>query len=564
MVQDVSCGSYPFSLSNVVPGVVDAAKDARAAEILFLMMDAQCNASDGAKAVAQSVFNRPLQRSSMVQDVDDGWSKMAQELLDRRRKMLEEAPERLHEVKALVGRSLRAQRGKRNFDTWKEASRSEVPSTTCMRQLLNEVGADSTGSTDSVRRRFKRTFSRDSVSLSDRQWRILTVPKVYRGRKANIETWRNSKAPSLTWMRTLLQQEEENSVGCDQDIRKRFKYTFGKNDVVFSNGTWSVQSKFFPREDHAAQSVEEYCPNSVTFSGIVPPPSELVPPPSELVLSTVRVTKSVDRAVDLVYQHLYSSVNRNLDHNGASTYAEITRGGVSQIIDAISKCFVPHLTQKEASAFRAIDLGGGYLTCLSHIAQVIPGEYVGIEYCPRRSAQFAYSYGALLDHHAEALCNTKIAFSNTNILDLHSYDCDLVYTFDEAFPYVVWKKIVKTFVASRRCKFLIMFKVAKAYHGYKALLNELLQAGLRPVHKLQLNKKGGETSTAMFFIKDRPSNNGGERVLRSQHCLREESNWFWGKCKEFWGCTEMAKKAVAELIANTGQQISNEKNDRKR
>jgi len=48
MVQDVSCGSYPFSLSNVVPGVVDAAKDARAAEILFLMTyDCEAPVFDG-------------------------------------------------------------------------------------------------------------------------------------------------------------------------------------------------------------------------------------------------------------------------------------------------------------------------------------------------------------------------------------------------------------------------------------------------------------------------------------------------------------------------------------
>lgn len=58
MVQALLGRSNLFSLSsNVVPGVVDAAKDACATQILIHMMDAQCNALDAAKAVAQSLFN---------------------------------------------------------------------------------------------------------------------------------------------------------------------------------------------------------------------------------------------------------------------------------------------------------------------------------------------------------------------------------------------------------------------------------------------------------------------------------------------------------------------------
>jgi hypothetical protein len=130
---------------------------------------------------------------------------------------------------------------------------------------------------------------------------------------------------------------------------------------------------------------------------------------------------------------------------------------------------MPLLTQREASPFRAIDLGGGFLTCLTHIAQVIPGKYLGIEYCVRRSLQFANSYTNLLAKHANQLCNTKIAYLNMDILGLHSYDCDLVYTFDEAFPPNVWEKIIKTFAASHRCKFLIMFKVGKSAEGYASV-----------------------------------------------------------------------------------------------
>ncbi len=277
-----------------------------------------------------------------------------------------------------------------------------------------------------------------------------------------------------------------------------------------------------------------------------------------------RESSPSEQAIHLVHKVLYSSVNSHLEQTGASTHAEITQEGVTRIIEKISTCFMPLLTKSEASAFRAIDLGAGYLTCLSHIAQVIPGEYAGIEYCPRRSSQFAHSYGVLLAKHAEELCNTKIAYAHMDILDLHSYDCDLVYAFDEAFPYDVWKKIVETFVASTRCKFLIMFKAAKASPGYKALQAELWQAGLRAVDKLYLQKKGGESSNAMFFVKDKLWNQGVDRVLRSQRRLTDPSHSFWKKCNEFWGSIEMAKTAVAELKAHTDQQILTEKKERKR
>jgi hypothetical protein len=272
----------------------------------------------------------------------------------------------------------------------------------------------------------------------------------------------------------------------------------------------------------------------------------------------------IKKAIHRVYELLYSSVNSQLSHNGASAYAEITEDGVTRMINKISTGFMSRLTKSEASAFRAIDLGAGYLTCLAHIAQAIPGEYVGIEYCPRRSSQFAHSYGALLAQHSEELCNTKIAYAHMNILDLHSYECDLVYTFDEAFPYDVWKKIVETFVKSHRCKFLIMFKVAKASRGYKALQAELLQAGVSCIDKLCLKKKGGESSNAMFFVKSKPWNQGVDRTLRSQHCPTDPCKRFWEKCKEFWGSIEMAKTAVAELMAETDQLISTEKKQRKR
>jgi hypothetical protein len=145
-----------------------------------------------------------------------------------------------------------------------------------------------------------------------------------------------------------------------------------------------------------------------------------------------------------------------------------------------------------------------------------------------------------------------------NILELHSYDCDLVYTFDEAFPPKVWEKIVETFVASPWCKFLIMFKAAKA---------------LMEVSRLPLMKKGSkDSSNAMFLIKSsfikkqQPWNQNVHRPIRDQ-CDQyhlDASHMFWENCKAFWGNTALAKKAVANLKADTAKVIADTFNERER
>ena len=78
----------------------------------------------------------------------------------------------------------------------------------------------------------------------------------------------------------------------------------------------------------------------------------------------------------------------------------------------------------------------------------------------------------------------QIAYTHMNIFDLHSYNCDLVYTFDEAFLHELWKKIVQTFTTSPCCKFLNMFKAAKADKGYMDMQKKLQEAGLTEATRL--------------------------------------------------------------------------------
>jgi hypothetical protein len=479
-------------------------------------------------------------------EVDDDLVEMQREVIALRMKMLKEDPDRFRRSDTTRGRSGRTEMGKRNVETWTGASRSEVPSNKCMRQLLDHLGMNATGCPDVVRRRFKRTFTRDSVSYSGHQWHVCKAP-TYLGRQ-NPNTRTRSDAQSMTLTPLLLQQEESSSTAVEIDMQWGFEPSIVQHDCWFEPSVDRHDVCF--SNDGEASGMQKASDAKLGREG------------KGLAVPIVGLPNRVQHSIDLVYKYLYSQVNKQLDANGASTYAEITRQGVSQIIEAIETLFMPRLTKSEAAAFRAIDLGGGFLTCLAHIAQVIPGEYAGIEYDACRSFLFANSYGALLATHSEDIWNTKIAYAHLDVFDLHSYDCDLVYTFDEAFPPDVWAKIIRTFVASPRCKFMVMFKAAKAAKGYKDMQRELQEKGLTEVGRLYLKKKGGETSNAMFLTKARPSNQKIHRALRS-HRQSDPSKRFWEHCKEFWGDTEIAKKAVAELKANTEQIIIGELKQRR-
>ena len=427
-------------------------------------------------------------------------------------KMREEMVNRSHNTKCGITKT---ELGMRNFATWKGASRSEVPSFDCMRQLLHQLGMSSTGTLDVVRRRFKRNVRRDSVTFSNQQWQVRNV---------------------LTKCRI------NNRGTLEGGVQRNDEQLVAPNEFGSDPGSWDEQASVVKSSRHCGE-----CKTSI----------------------------------DLVYRYLFSKVNQQTAHIGSSTYAEITRDGVSKIIKVILE-LKHNLTQGKASTFRAIDLGGGYLTCLAHIAQIIPGEYAAIEYCVDRTWAFANSYGKLLADGAEALSNTRIAYAYMNIVDLDWYDCDLVYAFDEAFPQAVWGKIVRTFVASPRCKLLITFKPAKATPGYKSWQRYMKDLGLMEACRLKLSKKGREGSNAMFMIRSkdhkfRASDTDwakgkqfhGDMAFalqarhRSQQFKANPSNVFWYHSKKFWGDTTSAKKAVADLKVMAATIQSDAKKNRR-
>lgn len=504
-------------------------------------------------------------------------------------------------------------------ETWRNTPPSEYPSIEWIRKLLREVKKDSAGSCANVRKRFIRAFAKEDVVASNGKWQIKKASKALRGSKANGETWRNVSpinCPTTYAMRRLLNLYGKRCSGSDDVVRKRFKWLFARDNVVFFGDRWKIQNMWCPNEppeDHDPKEagVVNQDPNEVSLETLTPEFDEPVEVygdnPDDIAtdldsdnpMDSIKVASAssmnsprdvasfseneqavdghcdegpinaicepskTDRAIHLVYKRLYAP-NKDLDHNGASTYAEITRSGVSQIIEQIRNVFFPFLTKDEIDEFRAVDLGGGFLTCLAHIAQVIPGQYIGIEYDAGRAWLFAVSYQKLLKEHFGELCNTKIAYLHMDILEMDSYECDLVYTFDEAFPKALWLKIVKTFRASPRCKFLIMFKVAKSFPDCKAWNEELLMlGGVTLVGKLALSKKGGETSNAAFFVKNEILN----RDLNRSGGHNEVPETFpsvWEECHHFWSCKEIALQAVSQLRNNLSSHLEVEKGRRKR
>ena len=494
----------------------------------------------------------------------------------------------------------------RNVLSWggKSMNALATPCHTCMCVLLNQFKITSIGSPANVRLRFARTFRQDQVTFSNQQWHARkctglhektsecrsdcrlastsceecnqsfelanlegkqSVALVHRNNH-NFASWQKSvtdkvsvASPCDACMRQLLYQCGLPSMGSPANVKVTFRRSFGRDNVPFFNQQWHVRKCTGLHEMTSDCRLASETSLASTYCGECKP------------------------SIHLVYQHLFPRFKQETAANGSSSYAEITRGGVSKIIKVISDLFKQSGPQEEASRFRALDLGGGFMTCLAHIAQVIPGEYASVEYCNQRAWAFATGYGSLLDRYSASLCNTKMAYALMNIEQLDWYDCDVVYTFDEAFPQQLWGKIVRTFVASPRCKLLITFKPAKATIDYIRWQQYMKDLGLiEACPRLHLFKKGSENSNAMFMIRSENHNYNpsdtdwaeGEKFhgdlamahkasLRAQQCKPNPTNTFWEQSKNFWGDTMIARKAVADLEAQAATVASDAKRNRR-
>jgi hypothetical protein len=149
---------------------------------------------------------------------------------------------------------------------------------------------------------------------------------------------------------------------------------------------------------------------------------------------------------------------------GESTYGEITKGGVNKFIKQLKTLFLPHLKKpQKRKNFSILDVGGGLMTTVTHIAQEIEGYYCGIESCPNRSKLLCLSFQDLL--HKNVLNNSNIAYKWGIVMDISKFNFDLIYSFDETMKRDHWDHMLTVCENSPRCKFLITFKPLKDVAG---------------------------------------------------------------------------------------------------
>ena len=267
---------------------------------------------------------------------------------------------------------------------------------------------------------------------------------------------------------------------------------------------------------------------------------------------------AVEQAIDAVYHYLWNS-NGRVDHTGGGTYAELTFGNVERLIDMLQQHVLPNLTEEERKGFSMLDAGGGFMTCLAHIAQKIEGYYFGVEYDESRAWMFAFGWKRLLE--SKLLINANIAYLWQDLFDVKELDVDVLYMFDEAFPYSLVMHMVELFAASSKCKYLISFKVAKAYKGYTGLYNDVIDVGkVKEVARVIGSKKGGELSTAVLFVKH--SFLEQKELRRSRRQSPGSSNdYLFRECRPFFK-ENLRLKAVEHLLTTVANASDNDRKAR--
>ena len=152
-------------------------------------------------------------------------------------------------------------------------------------------------------------------------------------------SWRNAhptELPSTYWMLKLLAQVKRDHLGEAPAIQARFKRTFMRGGIMLSHGEWKVLKMLM--QDYTPLPLDLY-PEEDALHDTDPEPLEAPLSPKRTGFTPVKVKN----AIDLVSKWLYSAANKNLDHNGSSTYAEITQCGVLHIIKGIMKYFIPKM-----------------------------------------------------------------------------------------------------------------------------------------------------------------------------------------------------------------------------
>jgi hypothetical protein len=182
-----------------------------------------------------------------------------------------------------------------------------------------------------------------------------------------------------------------------------------------------------------------------------------------------------------------------LAHDGTSTYAEPTRGGLQKIASALRPILGGNL-----NSHVLMDCGSGVGTALWTLCQALGIKGLGIEYSTNRVFLGSVQACALLGKRIKDLQH-RVANGYGNLLDLESLpSCITVaYQFDEAFPPDLIKKLIALYVkAPLTLRFII---AAKA--NAPCSIRTFAKGGLYPLLPAIPCKKtvSGESSTFTIY-----------------------------------------------------------------
>jgi len=309
---------------------------------------------------------------------------------------------------------------------------------------------------------------------------------------------------------------------CSPDAKKSFNSTFERDAFYFDEETEMIVpnhcrvAEAASQFNHILEAAEEaFLMSRKTLTELKSATRKARS--SMRSLHKCRRHLQTDRVVNNIYKYYYTRANQHAA-NGGSTYASLTETSMESIITKMVELeCVP-------SSGVVADLGSGLAMPALHMAQRMPSCcFVCIENNVERCFSFAFWFHNLMQKEDMPLRNYKIACIYDDIFKYTDYEfCDVVYTFDEAFPPDLMEHIIKTFSASSRPKWLISFKTGRrGDHDIKKLFEEY---GLEVVDSVRCKKAGsGEVSNAQFYR--RQFNSG--KLPAKEHNLVAKIEPFW-------------------------------------
>lgn len=406
-----------------------------------------------------------------------------------------------------------------NSRTWSRYPReqSRVPHILCMRELLRKHRGEAfaEGTTDAVRKRFKKTWSINDVHQIDDQWVVDTnlraFPSVHQFQlffREKTDLMRSllnrytGKAASLVELPLLPKQACHDAIA-SEFFRRFNERSFLVKDINVKEVDHSEVSLF----DHGVVPSEGTIHISEAASGHDPAyvhkllaakrhaSAHLYRCKEDVRKRAIQALTPEEAGIHNVYNYIRTATTKACSADGGDINAELTKGS----IDAL----VTWLRQEGLLSENAVLMDGGcaYNLFASHVAQRTGCKVWGIEYVPMRAWSSAVNMLAALADKRKIgkLHNPRVAYIYEDLFRIDSFGPTTVaYFFDEAFQPRLMHHIAACAARTPGLEAVLSFKASKcrSFHRTWAAYGFVLQQG-----SVQVNKTGSNESNTVYLYK---------------------------------------------------------------